>query len=52
MSICKDKERIMTRVRANQRRIQELERLEPLHELKEEGLITFKKKQKKQQNKL
>jgi hypothetical protein len=30
-------------VRANQRRVQELHQLEKLHELKEQGLITFKK---------
>ena len=39
----KDKERIIARVRANQRRQQELEQLEKLHELKEQGLITFEK---------
>ena len=39
----KDKERIIARVRANQRRVQELEQLERLHELKEQGLITFEK---------
>jgi len=39
----KDKERIIARVRANQRRIQELEQLERLNELKEQGLITFEK---------
>ena len=38
-----DKERIIARVKANQRRHQELEQLERLHELKEQGLITFKK---------
>ena len=38
-----DKERIIARVRANQRRNQEIEQLERLHELKEQGLITFKK---------
>ena len=38
-----DKERIIARVRANQRRIQELEQLERLNELKEQGLITFEK---------
>jgi hypothetical protein len=30
-------------VRANQRRVQELKQLEKLHELKEQGLITFEK---------
>ena len=30
-------------MRANQRRHQELEQLERLHELKEQGLITFEK---------
>jgi hypothetical protein len=30
-------------VRANQRRVQELQQLEKLHELKEQGLITFEK---------
>ncbi len=39
----KDKERIIARVRANQRRVQEIEQLEQLHELKEQGLITFEK---------
>ena len=38
-----NKERIIARVRANQRRVQELEQLERLHELKEQGLITFEK---------
>lgn len=37
-----DKERIIARIRANQRRIQELQQLERLNELKEQGLITFK----------
>ena len=36
-----DKERIIARVRANQRRNQELEQLERLNELKDQGLITF-----------
>ena len=39
----KDKERIIARVRANQRRVQELEQLTRLNELKEQGLITFEK---------
>jgi hypothetical protein len=39
----KNKEYIIARVRANQRRHQELEQLERLHELKEQGLITFEK---------
>ena len=39
----KNKEYIIARVRANQRRNQELEQLERLHELKEQGLITFEK---------
>ena len=39
----KDKERIIARVRANQRRVQEIEQLERLHELREQGLITFEK---------
>ena len=39
----KDKERIIARVRANQRRNQEIEQLERLHELKEQGSITFEK---------
>ena len=38
-----DKERIIARVRANQRRNQEIEQLARLHELKEQGLITFEK---------
>ena len=38
-----DKERIIARVKANQRRHQELKQLERLHELKEQGLITFEK---------
>ena len=37
----KDKERIIARVRANQRRTQELEQLERLNELKDQGLITL-----------
>ncbi len=37
----KDKERIIARVRANQRRTQELQQIKKLHELKEQGLITF-----------
>ncbi len=39
----KDKERIIARVRANQRHNQEIEQLERLHELIEQGLITFEK---------
>jgi hypothetical protein len=39
----KNKEYIIARVRANQRRVQELQQLEKLHELKEQGLITFGK---------
>jgi len=39
----KNKEYIIARVRANQRRNQEIEQLERLHELKEQGLITFEK---------
>ena len=39
----KNKEYIIARVRANQRRVQELQQLEKLHELKEQGLITFEK---------
>ena len=39
----RDKERIISRVRANQRRNQEIEQLERLHELKEHGLIAFEK---------
>ena len=39
----KNKEYIIARVRANQRRVQEMEQLERLHELKEQGLITFEK---------
>jgi hypothetical protein len=38
-----DKGGIIARVKANQRRHQELEQLERLHELKEQGLITFEK---------
>ena len=38
-----DKERIIARVKANQRRHQELEQLERLYELKEQGLKTFEK---------
>jgi hypothetical protein len=37
----KKKEYIIARVRANQIRNQEIEQLERLHELKEQGLITF-----------
>ncbi len=39
----RDKERIIARVRANQRRNQDIEPLERLHELKEQGLTTFEK---------
>jgi len=39
----KNKEYIIARVRANQRRVQELQQFEKLHELKEQGLITFEK---------
>ena len=39
----KNREKDIARVRANQRRHQELEQLERLHELKEQGLITFEK---------
>ena len=39
----KNKEYIIARVRANQRRVQERQQLEKLHELKEQGLITFEK---------
>lgn len=38
-----DKERIIARVRTNQRRVQELEQLKTLNELKEKGFIIFKK---------
>ncbi len=37
----KNKEYVIARVRKNQRRNQELQQLENLHELKEQGLITF-----------
>jgi hypothetical protein len=37
----KNKEYIIARERENQRRVQELRQLEKLHELKEQGLITF-----------
>ena len=36
-----DKERIIARVKANQRRNQEIEQLERLYEMKEQGLISF-----------
>ena len=39
----KNKEHIIARVRANQRRHQEIEQLEKLQELREQGLITFQK---------
>ena len=39
----KNKEYIIARVRANQKRNQEIEQLARLHELKEQGLITFEK---------
>ena len=39
----KNREKVIARVRANQRRNQEIEQLECLHELKEQGLITFEK---------
>jgi len=38
-----DKERIIERVRTNQRRLKELEQLKKLNELKEQGIIIFKK---------
>ncbi len=38
-----DKERIIARVKANQRRNQEIEQLERLYEMKEQGLISFEK---------
>ncbi len=38
-----DKKRIIARVRANQRRTQELQQLERLNELKGHGLISFEK---------
>ncbi len=38
------KKKIIARLRANQRRVQDLKKqLEKLHELKEQGLITFEK---------
>ena len=36
-----DKIRIISRVKANQRRNQEIEQLERLYEMKEQGLISF-----------
>jgi hypothetical protein len=36
-----DKIRIIARVKANQRRNQEIEQLERLYEMKEQGLISF-----------
>ena len=39
----KNREKVIARVRANQRRNQEIEQLERLHDLKEQGLITFEK---------
>ena len=39
----KNREKVIARVRTNQRRNQEIEKLERLHELKEQGLITFEK---------
>ncbi len=39
----KDKERITARVKANHRRKQEIDQVERLHELKEQGVITFEK---------
>jgi len=38
-----DKERIIERVRTNQRRFKELEQLKKLNEVKEQGFIIFKK---------
>ena len=38
-----DKIRIIARVKANQRRNQEIEQLERLYEMKEQGLISFEK---------
>jgi len=37
------KEDVIARVRAYQRRCQEIQQLEKLHELKEQGFITFEK---------
>jgi hypothetical protein len=37
------KENVIARVRAYQRRCQEIQQLEKLHELKEQGFITFEK---------
>ncbi len=37
----KNREKVIAKVRANQRRNQEIEQLERLHELKEQVLITF-----------
>ncbi len=43
----RDKERIIARARANQRRVQELEQLERLHESKEQGwYFVFSRKMK------
>ncbi len=38
-----NREKVIARVRAKQRRNQEIEQLERLHGLKEQGLITFEK---------
>ena len=38
-----DKERIFCKSKANQRRNQEIEQLERLYEMKEQGLISFEK---------
>jgi len=39
----KNREKVIARVKANQRHNQEIEQLERLHELKEQGFITFEK---------
>jgi hypothetical protein len=39
----KNREKVLARVRANQRRNQEIEQLERLHESKEQDLVTFEK---------
>ncbi len=42
----------MARVRANQRRNQDIEQLERLHELKEQGLVTFEQLSSKDNHEL
>ena len=46
----KDKQKVITRVRLYQKRIQDIEQLERLNELKEQGLISYKLNAHEQKN--